>query len=104
MTLQSAQHPVNNVLWSPYTCTLFIAISDGTIDVWDLTHSILDPIMTVPMLSSAQLKTVGFAPNSNCIFVGDSDGTVSVYQVNGFHNESKKEDISALIEASIKLN
>ena len=104
MTLQAAQRPVNHVQWSPYTTTLFIAVSDNTIDVWDLTKSILDPIMSLPVLSDGKMKKIGFAPNSNSIFVGDSDGNCSVYKVNGFHHAAAEDVLEELIEASIKIN
>jgi len=38
-------------------------MSDGKIDIWDLTKSILDSIMSIPILTYAKLKKVGLAPN-----------------------------------------
>ena len=59
--------------------------------------------MTVPVLSGGKLKKLGFAPNSNSIFVGDSDGNIQIYKVHGFEGDSRTE-LTELIDASMKLN
>ena len=56
------------------------------------------------VLSDGKMKKIGFAPNSNSIFVGDSDGNCSVYKVNGFHHAAAEDVLEELIEASIKIN
>jgi len=103
MTFQSSQLPVNHVQWSPYASSVFISVADSSIYIWDLQKSILDPVMTVPVLSGGKLKKLGFAPNSNSIFIGDSDGNIQIYKVHGFEGDSRTELIE-LIDASMKLN
>ena len=103
MTFQSSQLPVNHVQWSPYATSVFVSVCDSSICVWDLQKSILDPVMTLPVLSGGKLKKIGFAPNSNSIFVGDSDGNIQIYKVHGFEGDTKTQ-LQELIEASLKLN
>lgn len=99
IVLQSGQRPIKHVEWSPYTYTLFVAITDVSIDVWDVTFSILDPVISMPFRT--ELSVFDFSPKSNCIVVGDTDGSVNVYQIRGFHNGKDKEAIIQLIQASI---
>ena len=39
VVLQSGQRPIKHVEWSPYNSTIFVAITDVSIDVWDVTAS-----------------------------------------------------------------
>ena len=56
--------------------------------------------MTMPFHAGCELNVIGIAPNSNCLFVGDSDGIVSVYQIKGF-NTDDKQNLIELIDATL---
>jgi len=98
--LDHGTKPIRDLRWSKYSPNLLVAISESSIDIWDLTVSILDPIMTMPFHAGCELNVIGIAPNSNCLFVGDSDGIVSVYQIKGF-NTDDKQNLIELIDATL---
>jgi len=101
IVLQSGQKPIKSISWSPYASTIFVAITDDTVDVWDTTQSILDPTLSKPFGSGADLSQFGFSPCSNCVLVGDSEGTISVYQVRGLDKNNDENDMLSLVQASL---
>ena len=56
--------------------------------------------MSMPFHAGCELNVIGISSNSNCLFVGDSDGVVSVYQIKGF-NTDDKQNLLDLIEATL---
>jgi WD40 repeat protein len=98
---------VNGVSWCPSDSTIFASVTDdGRIEIWDLMHSTLDPVIShFPTKSASQVPStsgegdpvelshanlvneafactkVTFAPTAPVIVVGDSTGEVSVYRV-----------------------
>ena len=59
----------------------------------------MDPVLSIPFREKT-LTTFGYAPNSNCIFMGDTEGGISCYEVKGFQKKSP-EEILDLIRAQI---
>ena len=62
-----------------------LSVNDRTLDIWDYSKSILDPISSTTLNSSS--KSINFAPHSDSIFLGDSDGKVFVKKVRIFLEE-----------------
>lgn len=56
--------------------------------------------MSMPFHPGVELNIIGIAPNSNCLFAGDSEGTINVYQIKGFTTK-KAEAVQELIEATL---
>ncbi|XP_055497906.1 dynein axonemal intermediate chain 4 [Leucoraja erinacea] len=72
---------VHDIMWSPKSATVFGAVNEDRMEIWDLSISILDPIIICPANEELSLTTILFAKNTDCILVGDSDGQVTVYQL-----------------------
>jgi len=91
----STTKTVNDIAWSPYSPTVFCAVNEGAIEVWDLSVNTLDPLITNLASPSIKLGCCIFSENSNSILVGDSDGQVSIYQL---RNVEESQDTTALQE------
>ncbi|KAI4891917.1 hypothetical protein NFI96_029999 [Prochilodus magdalenae] len=80
LSFTSTQKAVHDVMWSPRWATVFGAVNEGRVEIWDLGASILDPtIVSVPS-PGVKLTSLLFASETDCILVGDSEGHVSVYK------------------------
>ena len=67
-----------------YFKTKLLSVNDRTLDIWDYSKSILDPISSTTLNSGS--KSINFAPHSDSIFLGDADGRVLVKKVVSFKN------------------
>ncbi|XP_024257640.1 dynein axonemal intermediate chain 4 [Oncorhynchus tshawytscha] len=77
----STQSAVYDVMWSPKWATVFGAVNEGRVEIWDLGASILDPTIVSLASPGVKLTSLLFATETDCILVGDSDGQVGVYQL-----------------------
>ncbi|XP_036834500.1 dynein intermediate chain 4, axonemal isoform X2 [Oncorhynchus mykiss] len=89
----STQSAVYDVMWSPKWATVFGAVNEGRVEIWDLGASIqhfhhalvplpsLDPTIVSLASPGVKLTSLLFATETDCILVGDSDGQVSIYQL-----------------------
>ncbi|XP_044223552.1 dynein axonemal intermediate chain 4-like [Thunnus albacares] len=94
LSLASAQRAVCDIKWSPKWATVFGAVNEGQLEIWDLNSSILDPIIVQPATPGVTMKSLLFATQTNCVLVGDSDGQVTVYQLKNLSlGESSQVDI-----------
>ncbi|KAM4629884.1 dynein axonemal intermediate chain 4 [Polymixia lowei] len=84
LAFTSTQRAVHEVTWSPKWATVFGAINEGQVEIWDLASSILDPTTVCLAGPGVKLSSLLFATQTDCILVGDSDGQVSVYQLKNF--------------------
>ncbi|XP_018517753.1 dynein axonemal intermediate chain 4 [Lates calcarifer] len=80
----STQMAVYDIKWSPKWATVFGAINEGQLEIWDLNSSILDPVAVQPAAPGVKMKSLLFATQTDCVLVGDSDGQVTVYQLKNF--------------------
>ena len=90
---------VNDIAWSPRRSTLFaLATYDGRIEFWDLSKSLLDPIIS----ETAKRGTPGSSPVyetttllfSHCggmLVAGDNEGSLKLFQVLDVEHEGKYE-------------
>jgi len=82
LTFVSSTKSVNDICWSNDCATVFGAVSDNRIEIWDLRSTTLDPIIISPVTDpETRLSTFLFSENSNTLLVGDSSGLVTVYQL-----------------------
>ncbi|XP_054879789.1 dynein axonemal intermediate chain 4-like isoform X2 [Poeciliopsis prolifica] len=84
MSFTSVQSIVDSVKWSPNCCTVFAAIYRQHVEVWDLSRSIMLPIVVHHTKPGVTLSSLLFAKGSDCILVGDSRGEVTVYKLKNF--------------------
>ncbi|XP_062308930.1 dynein axonemal intermediate chain 4 [Osmerus eperlanus] len=84
LSFPSTQRAVYDVMWSPQWATVFGAVNDGRVEIWDLGASILDPTVVSLVGPGVRLTSLLFATETDCVLVGDSDGQVSVYQLKNF--------------------
>ncbi|XP_052239028.1 dynein axonemal intermediate chain 4-like isoform X2 [Dreissena polymorpha] len=77
----SSTKPVYDIAWSPNSSTVFASVNEGSVEVWDLNTSTLDPIIIMEPSSGARQTSVSFSKNSDCLLVGDSEGQLTVLQL-----------------------
>uniref|UniRef100_A0A3B4X930 Dynein axonemal intermediate chain 4 n=1 Tax=Seriola lalandi dorsalis TaxID=1841481 RepID=A0A3B4X930_SERLL len=77
----STQTAVCDVQWSPKWATVFGAVNEEQLEIWDLNWSILDPVSVQPAAAGVKMTSLLFATQTECVLVGDSDGQVTVYQL-----------------------
>ncbi|XP_063057893.1 dynein axonemal intermediate chain 4 isoform X2 [Engraulis encrasicolus] len=103
LAFTSTQRPVYDVKWSTKWPTVFGAVNDGRVEIWDLAVSILDPTIVSPANPGVKLSTLLFATETECILVGDSAGQVSVYQLRNMPggDTAKVETLLDIIQSSL---
>ncbi|XP_048760663.1 dynein axonemal intermediate chain 4-like isoform X4 [Ostrea edulis] len=99
----SSTKSVYDVVWSPKSSTVFACVNEGAVEVWDLSVSTLDPIITNNPTSGAKKTAVSFSKNSDCILVGDSKGELTVYQLRSMADPpaNQEEALRNVIKASL---
>nr|XP_025041418.1 WD repeat-containing protein 78 isoform X2 [Pelodiscus sinensis] len=71
LTFSSTTSVVHDIMWSPKSAFVFASVNEDTVEIWDLSVS----------------------TNTDCILIGDSDGTISVYELrNMTASDSNKVD------------
>ncbi|XP_062285113.1 dynein axonemal intermediate chain 4 [Scomber scombrus] len=103
LSLPSNQRGVCDIKWSPKWATVFGAVNEGQLEIWDLNSSILDPIIVQPATPGVKMTSLLFATQTDCVLVGDSDGQVTVYQLKDvILGESSQVDIlESIIHSAI---
>uniref|UniRef100_A0A8C9F6D5 Dynein axonemal intermediate chain 4 n=1 Tax=Pavo cristatus TaxID=9049 RepID=A0A8C9F6D5_PAVCR len=82
---------VHDIMWSPKSAFIFAAASESRVEIWDLSISILDPVITRLANPEAKFTSVLFAKNTDCLLVGDSRGEVSVFELQNLAASSSTE-------------
>ncbi|XP_070775448.1 dynein axonemal intermediate chain 4 [Enoplosus armatus] len=94
LSFASSQRAVCDVKWFPKRATVFGAVNEGQLEIWDLNASVLDPIIVQPAAPDVKMTTLLFATQTDCVLVGDSVGQVTVYQLKNLSvGESSQVDI-----------
>eukprot|EP00112_Aurelia_sp_Birch-Aquarium-sp1_P008390 Seg1922.5 transcript_id=Seg1922.5/GoldUCD/mRNA.D3Y31 product="WD repeat-containing protein 78" protein_id=Seg1922.5/GoldUCD/D3Y31 len=82
MAWKELQKSINDIDWSPKSPTVIGAVNDTEVQIWDLVHSTLDPlIVNVAVDTNVKLTSIIFSLDSEAVLVGDSEGHVTVYQM-----------------------
>ncbi|XP_048458385.1 dynein axonemal intermediate chain 4 [Rhincodon typus] len=89
---------VHDIIWSPKSATVFGAVNEDRVEIWDLAVSILDPVIICPASEGSSLSTILFAKNTDCVLVGDSDGEVIIYEL---LNMPQQEDSLTVLDGII---
>ncbi|XP_040533131.1 dynein axonemal intermediate chain 4 [Gallus gallus] len=98
LTFSSTTTVVHDIMWSPKSAFMFAAASESRVEIWDLSISILDPVITRFANPEAKFTSVLFAKNTDCLLVGDSRGEVSVFELQNLAASSSTE-VDALRDA-----
>ena len=94
ISIQPALKAVTDINWSPFSSTIFGCTTEDAVQIFDLEHSTIDPVVTHPV-ENRKLTAFSFAQNSPCVVFGDSVGEVTVMKVhNVFTAEQEKEATS----------
>uniref|UniRef100_A0AAV2JNR8 Dynein axonemal intermediate chain 4 n=1 Tax=Knipowitschia caucasica TaxID=637954 RepID=A0AAV2JNR8_KNICA len=86
LVLSSPYRAVLDSCWSPQSATVIGAVSEAQLEIWDLQHSILDPLLVLPAPPSVSFTSLVFSPHSDCAVVGDSGGQVWVHLLHSVHS------------------
>ncbi|KAF1425469.1 WD repeat-containing protein 78, partial [Spheniscus humboldti] len=81
LTFSSATAFVHDVMWSPKSAFIFAAANESRVEIWDLSVSTLNPVISRFANPRVKFTSVLFAKNTDCLLVGDSKGEVSVFEL-----------------------
>ncbi|KAM4728041.1 dynein axonemal intermediate chain 4 isoform 2-T2 [Anableps anableps] len=94
LSFTSNHGPVCEVRWSPKQATVFGAVNDRQLEIWDLNSSFSDPVIVQPAAPGLKMTSLLFASLADCVVVGDGDGQVTVYQLQNLRvGESSQGDV-----------
>ncbi|XP_070701689.1 dynein axonemal intermediate chain 4-like [Pempheris klunzingeri] len=77
----STQRAVRDIKWSLKWATVFGAVNEGQLEIWDLSSSILDPLLVQPAGPGVTMTALLFASHTDCVLAADSGGQVTVYKL-----------------------
>ncbi|NXY70910.1 WDR78 protein, partial [Glareola pratincola] len=81
LTFSSTAAVVHDVMWSPKSPCIFAAAKESRVEIWDLSVSTLDPVISYVASPREKFTSVLFATNTDCLLVGDSKGEVGVFEL-----------------------
>ncbi|NWY52320.1 WDR78 protein, partial [Chionis minor] len=81
LTFTSTTAFVYDIMWSPKSAFIFAAANESRVEIWDLSVSILNPVISCCASPREKCTSVLFATNTDCLLVGDSKGEVSVFEL-----------------------
>ncbi|XP_061780909.1 dynein axonemal intermediate chain 4 isoform X1 [Nerophis lumbriciformis] len=77
----SIQTPVLSARWSPLWPSVFAAINEQQLEIWDLNASVQDPVIVQEAAPGVCITTLLFAKGTDCVVVGDTSGKVTFYKI-----------------------
>ncbi|NWQ60484.1 WDR78 protein, partial [Neopipo cinnamomea] len=81
LTFSSVTTFVHDIMWSPKSAFIFAAVKESRVEIWDLSVSIFNPVISHTVNPEANLTSILFAKNTNCLLLGDSLGGVGVWEM-----------------------
>ncbi|XP_017661232.1 PREDICTED: WD repeat-containing protein 78 isoform X3 [Lepidothrix coronata] len=81
LTFSSVTAFVHDIMWSPKSAFIFAAVKESRVEIWDLSVSIFNPVISHTANPEANLTSILFAKNTNCLLLGDSLGGVGVWEL-----------------------
>ncbi|NWI08027.1 WDR78 protein, partial [Crypturellus soui] len=81
LTFASTAAVVHDIVWSPKSVFIFVAVNESRVEIWDLSISTLDPLVIRFAAPKVKFTTVLFAKTTDCLLLGDSKGQVSVFEL-----------------------
>ncbi|NXC60424.1 WDR78 protein, partial [Aleadryas rufinucha] len=81
LTFTSVTAFVHDIKWAPKSAFIFAAVNERRVEIWDLSVSIFDPVLSCAASPGGNLSSILFAKNAECLLLGDSCGQVGVWQL-----------------------
>ncbi|NXU99115.1 WDR78 protein, partial [Cettia cetti] len=81
LTFTSVTAFVHDIKWAPKSAFIFAAVNERRVEIWDLTVSIFNPVLSCAASPEGKLSCLLFARNAECLLLGDSCGQVGVWQL-----------------------
>ncbi|NXP52962.1 WDR78 protein, partial [Heliornis fulica] len=81
LTFSSASAFVYDIMWSPKTDFIFAAVNENRVEIWDLSISILHPVVSCVASPRGRCTSVLFARSTQCLLVGDTGGDIGVFEM-----------------------
>ncbi|NWX31591.1 WDR78 protein, partial [Notiomystis cincta] len=81
ITFTSVTAFVHDIKWAPKSAFIFAAVNERRVEIWDLTVSIFQPVLSCAASPEGNLCSILFARNAECLLLGDSCGQVGVWQL-----------------------
>ncbi|KAI1236913.1 WD repeat-containing protein 78, partial [Lamprotornis superbus] len=81
LTFTSVTAFVHDIKWAPQSAFIFAAVNDRRVEIWDLSVSIFQPVLSCAASPEGNLSSLLFARNAECLLLGDSCGQVGVWQL-----------------------
>ncbi|NWI97053.1 WDR78 protein, partial [Pitta sordida] len=81
LTFTSAAASVQDIVWSPKSAFTFTAVKGSRVEMWDLSVSIFNPVMSQAASPGANLTSILYAQNNQCLLLGDNQGAVGVWEL-----------------------
>ncbi|XP_038000153.1 dynein intermediate chain 4, axonemal isoform X2 [Motacilla alba alba] len=81
LTFTSVTAFVHDIKWAPKSALVFAAVNEKRVEIWDLSVSIFDPVLSCAASPEGNLSSLLFASNAECLLLGDSCGQVGVWQL-----------------------
>uniref|UniRef100_A0A672HFB5 Dynein axonemal intermediate chain 4 n=1 Tax=Salarias fasciatus TaxID=181472 RepID=A0A672HFB5_SALFA len=97
LSLSSSRTPVWDVRWSPMCPSVFGAVTETQLEIWDLNVNMMDPVIVQPAAPGVRMTSLLFAPQTDCVLVGDTEGNVTVYKLHNL-NAGGRSQVDVLKE------
>ncbi|NXP59518.1 WDR78 protein, partial [Chloropsis cyanopogon] len=81
LTFTSVTAFVHDIKWAPKSAFIFAAVNEKRVEIWDLSVSIFQPVLSCAASPEGNLSSLLFARNAECLLLGDSCGQVGVWQL-----------------------
>ncbi|RLV71562.1 hypothetical protein DV515_00017324, partial [Chloebia gouldiae] len=81
LTFTSVTAFVHDIKWAPQSALVFAAVKEKRVEIWDLSVSIFQPVLSCAASPEGNLSCLLFARNAPCLLLGDSCGQVGVWQL-----------------------
>ncbi|KAF4791512.1 WD repeat-containing protein 78 [Turdus rufiventris] len=81
LTFTSVTAFVHDIKWAPRSACIFAAVNERRVEIWDLSVSIFQPVLSCAASSEGNLSSMLFSRNAECLLLGDSSGQVGVWQL-----------------------
>uniref|UniRef100_A0A8C3TQ61 Dynein axonemal intermediate chain 4 n=1 Tax=Catharus ustulatus TaxID=91951 RepID=A0A8C3TQ61_CATUS len=81
LTFTSVTAFVHDIKWAPHSACIFAAVNERRVEIWDLSVSIFQPVLSCAASPEGNLSSLLFARNAECLLLGDSCGQVGVWQL-----------------------
>ncbi|NXN89110.1 WDR78 protein, partial [Bombycilla garrulus] len=81
LTFTSVTAFVQDIKWFPKSAFIFAAAKERRVEIWDLSVSIFQPVLSFAAIPEGNLSSLLFARNAEFLLLGDSCGQVGVWQL-----------------------